>query len=363
LYGQWFTAEIQGEHRVALALADQMLEIARGVGGSGPLTIGHYAQAVTRHYLGDLAGAGQHFQRPIDHSRDAELRDIPVDLRVFVLSISGRNEWHLGHPDQARRGVADAIALARRLNNSFSVAWAAIGALLVSMFCRDFKGVLVACDELLRVNTAMGFPPFNAMTTIWSAWARAQMGEVGGAVERIRQGLAELDAMKWSLGLNVFLMMLGETQGLAGAIHHALVTVEQALRTGSEELIYRPAVLLVRGELQLRKDSGSKAQLEAAEQDFREAIALARDMGAKSSELRATTSVARLLAKQGHRGEARTMLAEIYNWFTEGFDTADLKDAKALLDELRTSHSSLRSGPSLRHGALPRTLPLAWRQL
>ena len=96
-----------------------------------------------------------------------------------------------------------------------------------------------------------------------------------------------------------------------------------------EEVTFRPNILTCRGELQLKI-----GQAELAEADFREAIALAQKMSAKAWELRATTSLARLLAKQGRRDEARAMLAEIYGWFTEGFDTADLKDARTLLDQL-----------------------------
>jgi predicted ATPase len=122
---------------------------------------------------------------------------------------------------------------------------------------------------------------------------------------------------------------LAEAQEREGAIVDALETVEQALRANPHELVYRPETLRLRGELRLKI-----GQTEPAEADFREAIALAQKMSAKAWELRATASLARLLAKQGRRDEARTMLAEIYGWFTEGFDTADLKDAKALLNEL-----------------------------
>ena len=120
-----------------------------------------------------------------------------------------------------------------------------------------------------------------------------------------------------------------QAQEREGAIADALETIEQALQANPDELVYRPETLRLRGELRLKQ-----GQTELAEADFREAIALAQKMGAKAWELRATMSLARLLAKQGRRDEARTMLAEIYGWFTEGFDTADLKDAKALLDEL-----------------------------
>jgi predicted ATPase len=111
----------------------------------------------------------------------------------------------------------------------------------------------------------------------------------------------------------------------------ALETVEQTLRLNRGELIYHPEILRLRGELRLKP-----GQTELAEADFREAIALAQKMSAKAWELRATMSLGRLLASKGRCDEAHTMLAEIYNWFTEGFDTADLKDAKALLDELAT---------------------------
>jgi hypothetical protein len=109
----------------------------------------------------------------------------------------------------------------------------------------------------------------------------------------------------------------------------ALSTIEEALQANPEELVYRPNILTCRGEFQLKR-----GQTELAEANFREAIGLARKMSAKAWELRATTSLARFLRDTGHRSEARSMLAEIYNWFTEGLDTADLKEAKALLDEL-----------------------------
>jgi hypothetical protein len=125
------------------------------------------------------------------------------------------------------------------------------------------------------------------------------------------------------------LTFLAEAQALDGKLGDAIITIEEALQANSEELVYRPDALTCRGTL--RPKTG---QSEQAEADFREAIALAQKMNGKSWKLRATTSLARLLASQGRRDRARTMLADIYGGFTEGFDTADLKDAKALLDDL-----------------------------
>ena len=122
---------------------------------------------------------------------------------------------------------------------------------------------------------------------------------------------------------------LATAQERTGAIGDAFETIGQALRVNPEEIYYRPEIFRLRGELRLKL-----GPTELAEADFREAIALAQKMGAKAWELRTTMSLARLLASERRRDEAHTMLAESYGWFTEGFDTADLKDAKALLDEL-----------------------------
>ena len=145
----------------------------------------------------------------------------------------------------------------------------------------------------------------------------------------IRHGIANLLEGGLCLTIPAYTADLAEAQQSEGAIVDALETVEQALRANPDVLWHRPRALRLRGELQLKR-----GQTKLAEADFRESIALAQKIGAKACELRATMSLALLLNEQGRRDEARTMLAEIYNWFTEGFDTRDLKDAKALLDGL-----------------------------
>ena len=145
----------------------------------------------------------------------------------------------------------------------------------------------------------------------------------------IRRGLADLAGSGSRLGLTDPLTGLAEAQALDGKINDALVTIEEALQANPEELVFRPNILTCRGELQIKV-----GQPQLAEADFRAAMTLAQRMSAKAFELRATTSLARLLDKQGRRDEAHAILADIYNWFTEGFDTADLLDAKALLEEV-----------------------------
>jgi tetratricopeptide (TPR) repeat protein len=145
----------------------------------------------------------------------------------------------------------------------------------------------------------------------------------------IREGIAGLLEVGARGSISQHIASLAAAQERGGAIVDALGTVERALEANPDALVYRPETLRLRGALQLKG-----GQTELAEAGFREAIALAQSMSAKAWELRTTTSLARLLRDTGRRDEARTMLAEIYNWFTEGFDTADLKDARTLLDEL-----------------------------
>ena len=157
----------------------------------------------------------------------------------------------------------------------------------------------------------------------------AEQGRTDEGIALIRAGLDSLATLGTRLPLTASFIALSEAQTRAGQIEEALAAIKQAFSAVGEVQIFLPAVLWQRGELHLKRGDETKAA-----GDFREAIGVARRMGSKAFELRATTSLARMLNKQGKRDEARAMLAGIYNQFTEGFDTADLKDAKAILDQL-----------------------------
>jgi len=183
----------------------------------------------------------------------------------------------------------------------------------------------------LRIAVEHGFPSWIAWATELRGWALAASGQAEQGIEEIRRvpGGSDLGA---DLLLYALLLSANEcTEQLEEALRQSdesLIRVEKTDHRLSEAELHR-----VRGELLLRRHEANVVQ---AEESFRKAIDIARSQSAKSWELRATMSLARLLDKQGRRGEARKMLAEIYSWFTEGFDTRDLKDAKALLDELGT---------------------------
>ena len=160
-------------------------------------------------------------------------------------------------------------------------------------------------------------------------WARAQLGRTAEGVSLIRQALAGLVERGARVGITDVLTRLAESQDLDGATDDALSTIEDALNENPKELIFRPNTIKCRGDLRLKL-----GQTELAEADFREAIAMAQRMGAKAWELRAAISLARILQARRDPDAARDLLAPLYHWFTEGFGTADLKDAKSLLDEL-----------------------------
>jgi tetratricopeptide (TPR) repeat protein len=193
------------------------------------------------------------------------------------------------------------------------------------MDLRESSNTRETAERLFNFATERQLTSHQAIASVCRGWAMAERGRTDEGITLIRAGLDSATAHERLAVLSA----LSEAQERAGQLQEALATNEQAFHTVGEQQIYLPGLLWRRGELHLRHGEESKADT-----DFREAIAVARRIGSKAYELRATTSLARLLDKQGKGDEARTMLAEIYNWFTEGFDTCDLKDAKVLLDEL-----------------------------
>jgi predicted ATPase len=186
-----------------------------------------------------------------------------------------------------------------------------------------------AAEEVLALSEKHRFPYCIHLVRHSMGWALAELGSPGEGVSVIRQGLAGMAEVGAGVSITGFLACLAEAYTLDGRIDAALSTIEDALNANPNELAYRPHLFTVRGALRLRMRDH-----ELAKADFREALRCAESMSAKSYELRAATSLARLLAKEGASEEAHAMLTEIYDWFTEGFDTADLKDARLLLNDL-----------------------------
>src|ERR1700730_3803473 len=186
---------------------------------------------------------------------------------------------------------------------------------------------------MISVGTEQGFPDQLAWAKCFLGWALIEEGKLTDGIANLSEGIADLDSIRNLIAKSLFLGALADGYRKAGDAKRALELLADAFdwanRTG--ERFYECELHRLKGEVHLM---GNGPNATAADNCFRTAIKLARVQSAKAWELRATMSLSRLLAEQGRRDEARAMLAEIYNWFTEGFDTADLKDAKALVDEL-----------------------------
>jgi hypothetical protein len=234
-----------------------------------------------------------------------------------------------GRADSARERMAQGIAFARNSGRPYDLAVGRLFEGVMFYFLGEPLQGEIAATQALAIAQEHGFPFITDLARPALGIALAQLGRTGEGVALIRRGLAGLTGSRSVINITSMLTMLAEAQALDGKIDDALITIEEAVKANPEELVLRPHALTGRGGLRLKV-----GRTVLAEADFRDAIELAQNMSAKAFELRATIGLARLLRDTNRPDEARIILAEIYNWFTEGFDTADLKDAKALLDEL-----------------------------
>jgi tetratricopeptide (TPR) repeat protein len=319
---------VSGDYRRAAVLADQLLDLAQREGSPTSLWLAHHTQLLPRFLSGDPVGAEEHFARMSGFSGAAGFRQVPVTL-VAAMGNASILAWILGHAERARERIRRAMVFARDSKNPYDLAYTRFWESFLYRRLREPQRAQAAATQAVALSEEHGFLLIREMARIGMGWARAHLGGASEGVSLIRKGLAGMAENGARAGITDYIMALAEALALDGALTDALSTIEDALQANPQEVIFRPNILTCRGELRLKI-----GQTELAEADFREAIALAQKMSAKAWELRATTSLARLLDKQGRRDEARAMLVEIYGWFTEGFDTADLKDAKALLDEL-----------------------------
>jgi hypothetical protein len=329
--GIWRRLFFAGDYSAGALLADRILGLAQREGSPASFGLACYAQVQVSYNRGDLVVAEEHFARWSGFLDANVFRQAPgAAVGSSAISVASFCAWALGHANSARQRIAQAIAFAQDSNNPYDLAVSRFFESWLYCSLREPQHAEVAATQALALAEEHGFAFNGDATRPVLGWAWAQLGNSSEGVALIRQGLAGMAEAGVKVATTDLLRCLAEAQALDTKIDDALVTIEEALQADPQALVYRPNALICRGELRLKVD-----QTELAEADFRDAIALAQKMQAKSFELRATTCLGRLLASQGRREEARAMLSEIYTWFTEGFDTADLKDAKELLEELR----------------------------
>jgi len=241
--------------------------------------------------------------------------------------------WHLGYPDQAMKAGSTGVALAIQLSQPFDLVFAQ-GWLA---WLREHRREPQLCRELVEQNIALsteqGFSFLLAPQIVMRGYSLAQLGNTSEGITQVCEGIAAYRATGAGLEVPYWLALLAGVYAREACFDEGLAAVDEALseihKTGArfcEAELHR-----LRGELNLGKNHDD---VRTAERCYREAVEIAQGQEAKSWELRATMSLARMLRDTSRRDEARAMLADIYGWFTEGLDTADLKDAKALLDEM-----------------------------
>jgi predicted ATPase len=198
---------------------------------------------------------------------------------------------------------------------------------------REANIVQELAETAITVSTEHGFPFRAAFGSMLLGWAMAERGAGQAGIARIEEGIATFQATGARLHSSVWLGLLAEAYGKIGQIEEGLTVVAKALSAVDDtgEHFYEAELQRLKGAFLLQRSSDNQREAEIC---FQHAMTIAQNQGAKAWELRTATSLARLWQRQGKRDEARQVLAEIYNWFTEGFDTADLQEAKALLADL-----------------------------
>jgi predicted ATPase len=325
----------RGALPIARELGDQLYQLARRAATSMPLLEAHDAHGTTLFHLGDYAAARTHFEQGIALTDTSAQRALAVRQGevsgVGCLAYAAVTLWCLGYPAQALRRSQEALTLAQALAPPFTLAAGQHMVIYLHHRRREVSAVQAQAEALLTLATAQELPHYLSYAACWEGWALAMRGHGEAGIAQLRQGLAAVVAAGQMLVRPHCLMLLAEAAGHVGQIEEGLrVLAEAQVAFGAIERgdqlseAYR-----LQGELLLRRGGQEAAQAEAC---FQQALTIARRQQAKSWELRAAISLSRLWHHQGKTEEARQLLAEVYRWFTEGFDTADLQEAKALLE-------------------------------
>jgi predicted ATPase len=334
-YGQSVYHAYRGELDLAMRLDEDLLRISREREDSGGLVLGHFSSGRNLMLAGGFISSRSHLEDalalydPISHH--SLVHQAGSHSRVVSQGWLGIVLFCLGYPDQALTRGSAAIAEARGLAHPPSLAASlALGAGLLWLV-GDNTALDRRSDELAAVATEQGFPFWRAQGAIYRGWAKVKNGDVAEGISLLRSGSAAFRATGAEQWMPQNIALLARACGIAGQIDEAVTLLDDALqiveRTG--ERWFAAELNRRKGQLLLRQ-----GQSEAAEELYCRALSIAVEQEAKLWELRAAVSLARLRRDQGLRAEARDLLAPIYGWFTEGFDTPDLKEAKALLDQL-----------------------------
>jgi predicted ATPase len=323
-------------HPTALELAGQLLDLAQSLQDPALIIAARYALGSTLFWTGDHAQAQAHLEPGIKlHDLHETASLIPLygqDPGVMCRRYAAWTKWFLGYPDQAMEVIRETIALAQELDHPFTIAGAEAIALNIELHRREEGAVKERAEELIALSTEHGFLLWKITAITYRGWTLVGRGRQEEGLEQIRQGVDAFNATGAYGGDTVHRSLLVEAHLRMGQVAEGLEVLEKTLTKIEEtgERYMEAEYYRLKGEL-LLLDGADEDEVEG---QFFKAIDIARQQSARSLELRATVSLCRLWGTQKKKEEARHMLVEIYSWFTEGFDTPDLKEARELLDAI-----------------------------
>jgi len=336
IFGLWSYYLNRSELRTARQMADRCLRMAESAGDSVLLFGAHTAAGSSRQHMAELLPAHAHYDRAIA-SYDRRKHDTYVaffgqDVGLYTWSESSRVLWLLGYPERARQRMQETFELAREVTDPHALAWPFHFAAFLHQYRGESELALKQADAGVAHAIEHGIVTHHQWAMLSRGFAVAELGAVEEGLEQMRDTLAAQRATGETIIFPYWLSLFADALLKAGRINEGIEAVLEGLglAAATDQRSHEAELRRLRGELLLR-GAGTPGEAEAC---FREALAIAGRQQAKSLELRAATSLARRLREQGKKDEAREVLAPVYRWFTEGFDTADLQNAKELLDAL-----------------------------
>jgi class 3 adenylate cyclase/predicted ATPase len=338
LWGLWQFSLYAGHLETARERAQQLFTVAQRAHDAASVLEAHHTLWSTLIFQGDLEVAWFHLEQGLrlynaQQHHSLTFRYGGHDPGVCCRDKAARALWLLGYPDQSLKRCQDAVNLARELRHPYSLAMAHHRTAWVQYACGDRERARAQVEAAITLATEQRFPSWIVQGAIMRGRFRVDEGRAEEGIEQLSQNLAAYREGGIALEQPYYLALLAQAFGKAGRTDEGLAGAAEALMRAQQtgERYYEAELCRIKGELLLGQDVPDKEQAETC---FQKAIEVARRQTAKSLELRAVMSLSRLWQKQGKNEQARQLLAEIYGWFTEGFDTADLKAAKALLEEL-----------------------------
>jgi len=330
----------QGKLQTAQELAGQCLTFAQHVQDLALLQDAHRMVGGTALFQGELTAARTHLEQGIvlydaQHGRQPSFSS-GMDRGITCRSYTAWSLWLLGYPEQAMAMIRDALTLASELSHAFSLAFALNYASMLHVWRREVRCAKERAEAVIALANEHGFIHALNVGMIRRGWALAKQGAVAEGIKQLHQGLATLRSMGQEMPLEHHLALLAEAYMQGGQEEAALHALAEALAhvDNSGEHYYEAELHRLKGEC-LMAQTGMRCKEREAQECLLQAIDVARRQQAKSLELRAAISLSRLWQQQDRRAEAHQILAGIYNWFTEGVETADLQEAKALLKALQ----------------------------